>query len=112
MSITDLLGGIKALDNHEADQFPMPAVLAHYKRAEGVVLGSRFVSSKESPIHRNMKELLLKSQKTDTVATQRSLRNVTQGVKNGYALKVLGFETSFPTLQQPTPLNSGAANDE
>ena len=80
--------------------------------AEGVVLGSRFVLSRESPLHQNMKELLLKSQETDTVVTQRSIRNTLRAVKNNHALKVLGFETSFPTLQQLMPLISGAASDE
>jgi enoyl-[acyl-carrier protein] reductase II len=40
--------------------------------AEGVLMGTRILSSKESPVHQNWKDAILKAEATDTVFLNRS----------------------------------------
>jgi enoyl-[acyl-carrier protein] reductase II len=40
--------------------------------AEGVLMGTRILSSKESPVHRNWKDAILRAEATDTVFLNRS----------------------------------------
>ena len=43
--------------------------------ADGVIMGTRFVATKECEIHENWKKLILDSKETDTMVVQRAVRN-------------------------------------
>ncbi len=50
--------------------------------AQGVQLGTRFLAAEECPIHKNFKQMILKSSDTDTVVTGRSIGGPVRGIKN------------------------------
>lgn len=75
--------------------------------AEGVIMGTRFMLTKEASIHENLKNWLLTKQEMDTMFTQRSIGSNYRVVKNSTAFKVLGMEETGHTLEQLLPIISG-----
>jgi len=75
--------------------------------AEGVNMGTRFLLTKESPVHINLKKHLLSLDETDTVLVERSLRNTVRVIKNRHAEKVLEMEKRNASLEELAPLLSG-----
>lgn len=68
--------------------------------AEAVIIGTRFLLSEECPIHRNLKDALLKAQETDTVLVMRTLGNTHRVWKNSVAQKILELEAKHATLDE------------
>ncbi|GAB4353075.1 MAG: nitronate monooxygenase family protein [Candidatus Abyssubacteria bacterium] len=68
--------------------------------AEGVVMGTRFLATKECPAHQNFKEWLVEAQETDTMLIERSIRNAVRVMKNETAQKVLEMEQQGATLEE------------
>jgi nitronate monooxygenase len=60
--------------------------------AEGVCMGTRFMATKESPVHENVKQWLLHAGEADTVLVERSLGNSMRVAKTTEALQVLRME--------------------
>ena len=75
--------------------------------AEGVLMGTRFVASKECAIHPKTKEWLLQLKETDTMMIQRSIKNAARVVRTDYTQKVLEMEEKGATLEELAPLISG-----
>ncbi|SPP92971.1 NAD(P)H-dependent flavin oxidoreductase [Bradyrhizobium vignae] len=50
--------------------------------AAGMNMGTRFVATKEAPVHENVKQALLKATELDTVLVMRALRNTERVLKN------------------------------
>ncbi len=75
--------------------------------AEGVVMGTRFLMTKEAPIHANVKDWLLKSTISDTAVVQRSIGNPHRALRNAAVEKVLEMEAKGATLEELSPLISG-----
>ncbi|MFH1382696.1 MAG: nitronate monooxygenase [Chloroflexota bacterium] len=75
--------------------------------ADGVLMGTRFMATKECPAHPKFKEWLLRASETDTVVTQRSIRNPDRNLKNEPALKVLEMESKGTTLEQLLTITRG-----
>lgn len=75
--------------------------------AKGVMMGTRFVATKECPIHQNIKERILNSDITDTMIIQRSIKNAMRAITNEQAYKVLGLEQSGAGLAELLPYISG-----
>jgi NADH:quinone reductase (non-electrogenic) len=50
--------------------------------AAGMNMGTRFVATKEAPVHDNVKQALVKATELDTVLVMRSLRNTERVLKN------------------------------
>lgn len=75
--------------------------------AEGVVMGTRFLMTKEAPIHANVKDWMLKSTTSDTVVVQRSIGNPHRVLRNPAVEKVLEMEARGATLEELTPLIRG-----
>merc|ERR1719359_1372277 len=48
----------------------------------GVNMGTRFMATKEAPIHQNIKQALVKAKVTDTTHIFRSLKNTERVFKN------------------------------
>ncbi|KAA0259036.1 nitronate monooxygenase [Deferribacter autotrophicus] len=75
--------------------------------AEGVNMGTRFVATKEAPVHENIKKRLIEAKETDTMLVERSLRNTIRVLRNKHAEKILEMENNGATLQKLAPLLSG-----
>ena len=68
--------------------------------AEGVVIGTRFLATHECNIHPNYKEWMLRSTESDTVITQRSIKNTHRVLKNEAAAKVQEMETKGAPVEE------------
>ena len=82
--------------------------------AEGINMGSRFVATKEAPVHENMKQAMVDSNETDTTLIFRSLNNTARVFKNAISTEVTSIEarpgdTDFSDLQ---PLVAGVRGRE
>ena len=75
--------------------------------AEGVLMGTRFLASKECNAHPKIKEWLLQLGETDTMMIQRSIKNAARAVKTDYTQRVLEMEEKGATLEELLPLISG-----
>lgn len=60
--------------------------------ADGINMGTRFVATKEAPVHENVKQLLVQHDERDTRLIMRSLRNTERVVDNAAVQKVLEIE--------------------
>lgn len=54
--------------------------------AEGINMGTRFIATKEAPVHQNVKEAIVAASELDTRLIMRSLRN-TERVLNHPAVE-------------------------
>jgi len=75
--------------------------------AEGVLIGTRFMATRESPAHPKFKEWMLKSQENETVLAQRSIRNTHRTLINKAVEKTLELESRGATLSELLPWISG-----
>jgi nitronate monooxygenase len=75
--------------------------------AEGVIMGTRFMASKECAMHPKMKEKFLQTGVADTVLIERSIKNTARAIKNDLALKVLEMEERRATLDELFPFLTG-----
>ena len=60
--------------------------------AEGVNMGTRFIATKEAPVHQNVKDAILKATELDTTLVMRNLRNTERVLKNAGVLKLEQIE--------------------
>jgi len=75
--------------------------------ADGVLMGTRFMATKESPAHPRFKEWLISAKETDTFITQRSIRAPSRNLRNEPALKVLEMERQGATLEELLTVTGG-----
>jgi nitronate monooxygenase len=68
--------------------------------ADAVVMGTRFVATKECPAHQNFKDWMVQAQETDTMLIERSIRNAVRVMRNDIAQKVLEMENQGATLDE------------
>ncbi len=61
--------------------------------AEGVQMGTRFVATKESPVHDNFKQCIMRATDTDTTITGRKFNDLTRVIKNKLAAEILEAES-------------------
>jgi nitronate monooxygenase len=80
--------------------------------AEGILMGTRFMASKESPMHDNFKQWMIEAQETDTLLVERSIRNAARIMKNEAALTVQRMEGEGATLQDLLPVIAGSVGRE
>lgn len=73
-----------------ADGRGMAAALA--LGAHGVNMGTRFVATKEAPVHERVKQALLAARETDTRLVLRTLRNTARVLANPISEEVLTLE--------------------
>mmetsp|Transcript_34671 Transcript_34671/g.79415 ORF Transcript_34671/g.79415 Transcript_34671/m.79415 type:complete len:330 (-) Transcript_34671:64-1053(-) len=64
--------------------------------AEGVNMGTRFMATKEAPIHQKIKEAMVQAKVTDTTHVFRSLKNTERVYKNPTAAEVQQIEAKDP----------------
>lgn len=60
--------------------------------ADGMNMGTRFVATKEAPVHEALKQALVEHDETDTTLIMRSLRNTERVLDNEVAKKVREIE--------------------
>lgn len=64
--------------------------------AEGLNMGTRFMATKEAPIHQHIKEAIVKAKVTDTTHIFRTLKNTERVFKNPTVQKVQELEAANP----------------
>jgi NAD(P)H-dependent flavin oxidoreductase YrpB (nitropropane dioxygenase family) len=75
--------------------------------ADGVLMGSRFMVSKEANIHENVKKWLCGLTEADTILIQKSVKNASRVVRNPHTEKVLEMENRGATIEELLPMISG-----
>jgi NADH:quinone reductase (non-electrogenic) len=60
--------------------------------AAGMNMGTRFIATKEAPVHDNVKQALVKATELDTVLVMRALRNTERVLKNKGVEELLEVE--------------------
>jgi nitronate monooxygenase len=81
--------------------------------ADGMNMGTRFVATREAPVHDNLKQALVRRREIDTRLIMRSLRNTERVLHNRAAEKVLEIEGRGNTrIQDLIPYVSGLKGRE
>lgn len=75
--------------------------------AEGVVMGTRFLATRESPVHENVKHWMVSADELQTAIIQRSISSPSRVALNAVAREVLQLEKRGTTLEELLPLISG-----
>jgi nitronate monooxygenase len=63
--------------------------------ADGINMGTRFIATKEAPVHENVKQAIVHASETDTRLVMRPLRNTERVLNNAAARKLLEKEASL-----------------
>lgn len=88
-----------------ADGHGVAALLA--LGVEGVVMGTRFVATKECQIHQNFKDWCVSATEKDTTLVQKSINNMARVANNDTAKECLKLESKGVTLQELISTISG-----
>ena len=78
--------------------------------AEGVVMGTRFVATKECIIHDHFKQRFVESDERSTALVQRSIKNASRNLKNRSLNELLELEASSDhplSLEEILPFTNG-----
>ncbi len=75
--------------------------------AEGVLMGTRFMASKDCIIHNNVKDWLLTLGEMDTILIQKSIKNASRVVRTEHSEKILEMENRGASLEELMPMISG-----
>ncbi len=63
--------------------------------ADGINMGTRFIATKEAPVHQNVKEALVAASELDTELIMRPLRNTERVLKNAAVERILEKEKTL-----------------
>lgn len=74
---------------------------------EGVVMGTRFVASRECWIHQNQKDWIVAAAENETVLCQKTIRNMVRVANNDAAKKCLELEAKGASLEELMSVISG-----
>lgn len=74
---------------------------------DGVMVGTRFLMAEETEIGPNLRQFVIDSRETDTVLTQKSIRNALRSIRTRGALDIIEFEKGNPTFEELYPLIKG-----
>ncbi len=88
-----------------ADGRTMAAALA--LGAEGVMMASRFIATKECEVHENVKQELIRRQEFDTVIYGKSIGLQGRGLRSKVIEEVLAIEARHGGFEELIPLLSG-----
>ena len=72
--------------------------------ADGINMGTRFIATKEAPVHQNVKEALVAASELDTELIMRPLRNTERVLANGAVQKILEKEKALGDESQITDI--------
>ncbi len=79
--------------------------------AEGINMGTRFMATREAPIHEGIKQRIVEMDETQTSLIFRSFRNTARVYRNSVAEKVVEIEKSGGDFSQVHELVSGKNQD-
>jgi len=81
--------------------------------ADGMNMGTRFVATREAPVHANLKQALIRHSEVDTRLIMRTLRNTERVLRSQAVDKVLEIESrGTPSIQDLIPYVSGLVGKE
>ncbi|MBU2548751.1 MAG: nitronate monooxygenase [Proteobacteria bacterium] len=75
--------------------------------AQGVMMGTRFIATRECEVHQNCKEELVRRQEFETTLLGKSIGVQARGLKNEHAGRILAVEAEGGGLDDLLPLLSG-----
>lgn len=75
--------------------------------AEGVVMGTRFMATKEAPIHDNVKQWMVENDENNTIVIQRNIGSPSRVALNEVSKEVDRLEREGATIEQLLPLITG-----
>jgi nitronate monooxygenase len=75
--------------------------------ASGVIMGTRFINTRECPVNERIKEQIIKASETDTALVMMSLSNPARVLRNPWADKVLEMERRKASLEELIPMIKG-----
>jgi len=75
--------------------------------AEGAVMGTRFMLSRECPLHNSIKQRLLEASEKDTLMIMRSINNPERVVGTDFARRILEMEEKGTSLEELLPMIDG-----
>lgn len=75
---------------------------------DGINMGTRFMCTEESPIHRNIKEAIVAASEVDTELIFRSLRNTARVARNSVSQEVVEILSSGGKFEDVRDLVAGA----
>ncbi|HEV2362834.1 MAG TPA: nitronate monooxygenase family protein [Caulobacteraceae bacterium] len=76
--------------------------------AEGINMGTRFMATKESPIHEAIKQQMVANDERSTDLIFRTMRNTARVAKNSISQQVVELERGGATFEQVRELVAGA----
>ena len=76
--------------------------------AEGINMGTRFMCTKESPIHQLVKEKIVANDERETELIFRTMRNTSRVAKNAISTKVVAMEKAGAKFEDVRELVAGA----
>ena len=76
--------------------------------AEGINMGTRFMCTKESPIHQLVKERIVANDERETELIFRTMRNTSRVAKNAICTKVVAMEKEGAKFEDVRELVAGA----
>ena len=76
--------------------------------ADGINMGTRFMCTKESPIHQSVKERIVANDERETDLIFRTMRNTSRVAKNAVSQQVVAMEREGATFDQVRELVAGA----
>jgi len=88
-----------------ADGRGVAAILA--LGAEGVIMGTRMMATKECPIHDSLKQAFVQAKETDTSLVMRSIRNTHRMWRNKATEKILELESQKAPFEKIVQVASG-----
>ncbi|WP_232732088.1 NAD(P)H-dependent flavin oxidoreductase, partial [Bacillus sp. mrc49] len=75
--------------------------------AEGIVMGTRFMATKEAPIHDHVKDWMVSANEMDTVVIQRNIGSPSRVALNAVSKEVDRLENEGATIEALIPLITG-----
>jgi NADH:quinone reductase (non-electrogenic) len=75
--------------------------------AEGIIMGTRFLATKECPVHTRYKEWVTKATERDTVLVMRSIQNTHRALRSKVTDKLAGLEARGASLEELLPIIGG-----
>jgi NADH:quinone reductase (non-electrogenic) len=75
--------------------------------AEGVLMGTRFMLTRECWAHQQIKDRLLQATELDTIIIERSIQQASRVIKNEVAMRTLAMEEQGATLEELLTVISG-----
>jgi NAD(P)H-dependent flavin oxidoreductase YrpB (nitropropane dioxygenase family) len=76
--------------------------------AEGINMGTRFMCTRESPIHQMIKERIVANDERETELIFRTMRNTSRVARNAVSRKVVAMEKEGASFEQVRDLVAGA----